>query len=100
MVLAYLADKPAAFQLSQSETSAGSDLSVVLDSGSSDDGAESIDRSRGKLGGLRSTVDSSRNLRGSLVEVDLHPRLPRRLSEVSLLQGVVLSDSHGSCLRY
>lgn len=75
--------------LSQSETTAGSHLSVVLDSRTSDNRSQGIHWGWGNLGGLLQTVLSSGFLLAGLVKVDSDTFLPV-LSEVVLQQGLVL----------
>jgi hypothetical protein len=79
-------------ELLKRETSASSDLSVVSDSGGSDNRSEKIQRSGSDSSGLLGSCKSSRRLLAGLVKVGLDPLLPV-LSEMVLDEGVVLTDS-------
>ena len=80
-------------KLLQGETSTSTDLAVVLDSGSTDNGSEQLKRARSNESGLLGSGSASAHLLTSLVEVSAHTLLPV-LSEMVLLKGVVLSNGY------
>lgn len=80
-------------QLSKGETPSGTDTTVILDGRTSDDGSETVGRTRSDGGGLGQTSSAASRFATWLVKVHTHSTLPV-LVEMVVGELLVVLDRH------